>query len=99
MCMWVGLYTGSMGMLSRYMLALGERHMNLKCTSALCANYMYFQAFKLVVTDPDSVLSGLTREIKEIGPDGQEVSFLLETLHFLPDMDNRNPTKWEIAGY
>ena len=82
MCMWVGLYTGSMGMHLRYMLAFGERHMNLKCTSALCANYMYFQAFKLVVTDPDSVLNGLTREIKEIGPDGQEVSFFIGNFAF-----------------
>ncbi|KAK9280489.1 hypothetical protein L1049_014181 [Liquidambar formosana] len=32
------------------------------------------EAFKLVVTDPDSVLNSLTREIKEIGPDGQEVT-------------------------
>jgi hypothetical protein len=39
---------------------------------------MHFQAFKLVVTDPDSVLNGLTREIKETGPDGQEV---LETAY------------------
>ena len=27
----------------------------------------------MIVTDPDSVLNSLTREIKEIGPDGQEV--------------------------
>ncbi|KAF8364650.1 hypothetical protein HHK36_033328 [Tetracentron sinense] len=31
------------------------------------------EAFKLVVTDPDSVLNSLTREVKEVGPDGQEV--------------------------
>ncbi|KAL6006172.1 hypothetical protein ACLOJK_040218 [Asimina triloba] len=33
-----------------------------------------FHAFKLIVTDPDSVLNTLTREVKEIGPDGQEVT-------------------------
>eukprot|EP00268_Persea_americana_P051495 TRINITY_DN5697_c0_g1_i3.p1 TRINITY_DN5697_c0_g1~~TRINITY_DN5697_c0_g1_i3.p1 ORF type:complete len:345 (-),score=76.37 TRINITY_DN5697_c0_g1_i3:569-1603(-) len=33
-----------------------------------------FEAFKLIVTDPDSVLNSLTREVKEIGPDGQEVT-------------------------
>jgi len=32
------------------------------------------QAFKIVVADPDKVLSTLTREIKEVGPDGQEVT-------------------------
>ncbi|CAN6462419.1 unnamed protein product [Victoria cruziana] len=33
-----------------------------------------FEAFKLIVSDPDSILDSLTREIKEIGPDGQEVT-------------------------
>eukprot|EP00250_Pteridium_aquilinum_P009613 c18797_g1_i1 orf=463-1476(-) len=33
-----------------------------------------FEAFKVIVTDPDSVLSSLTREVKEIGPDGVEVT-------------------------
>ncbi|XP_008233803.1 PREDICTED: eukaryotic translation initiation factor 2 subunit alpha-like [Prunus mume] len=33
-----------------------------------------FEAFKIIVTDPDSVLSALTREFKETGPDGQEVT-------------------------
>ncbi|CAL5343682.1 unnamed protein product [Camellia sinensis] len=33
-----------------------------------------FEAFKLIVTDPDSVLNSLTREVKEIGLDGQEVT-------------------------
>ncbi|KAL9418651.1 hypothetical protein AB3S75_036576 [Citrus x aurantiifolia] len=33
-----------------------------------------FEAFKIIVTDPDSVLNSLTREVKEIGPDGQEVT-------------------------
>ncbi|KAL3834815.1 hypothetical protein ACJIZ3_009551 [Penstemon smallii] len=31
------------------------------------------EAFKVIVSDPDSVLNSLTREVKEIGPDGQEV--------------------------
>ncbi|KAL3652256.1 hypothetical protein CASFOL_001937 [Castilleja foliolosa] len=35
-----------------------------------------FEAFKLIVTDPDSVLDSLTREVKEISPDGQEVTKL-----------------------
>ncbi|KAJ4979259.1 hypothetical protein NE237_010039 [Protea cynaroides] len=33
-----------------------------------------FEAFKLVVTDPDSVLNSFTREIREVGPDGVEVT-------------------------
>lgn len=33
-----------------------------------------FEAFKLVVSDPDSILNSLTREVKEIGPDGKEVT-------------------------
>ncbi|CBI25434.3 unnamed protein product, partial [Vitis vinifera] len=33
-----------------------------------------FEAFKIIVTDPDSVLNSLTREVKEVGPDGQEVT-------------------------
>ncbi|XP_047981893.1 eukaryotic translation initiation factor 2 subunit alpha homolog [Salvia hispanica] len=32
-----------------------------------------FEAFKVMVTDPDSVLDSLTREITEVGSDGQEV--------------------------
>ena len=34
------------------------------------------QAFKIIVTDPDSVLNSLTREVKEAGPDGQEVALV-----------------------
>ncbi|XP_071685974.1 eukaryotic translation initiation factor 2 subunit alpha homolog [Rutidosis leptorrhynchoides] len=33
-----------------------------------------FEAFKEIVNDPDSVLKSLTRELKEIGPDGKEVT-------------------------
>ncbi|PSS32514.1 Eukaryotic translation initiation factor 2 subunit alpha like [Actinidia chinensis var. chinensis] len=33
-----------------------------------------FEAFKVIVNDPDSVINSLTREIKEIGPDGQAVT-------------------------
>lgn len=33
-----------------------------------------FEAFKVIVTDPDSVLGSLTRDVKEIGPDGVEVT-------------------------
>ncbi|RZR70974.1 hypothetical protein BHM03_00002575 [Ensete ventricosum] len=36
-----------------------------------------FEAFKIIVTDPDSVLDSLTREVKEVGPDGEEVRFLV----------------------
>lgn len=32
--------------------------------------------------DPDSVLGSLTREIKEVGPDGQEVYYFLLWLRF-----------------
>lgn len=33
-----------------------------------------FEAFKQVVSDPDSVLSGLTREVTEVDADGQKVT-------------------------
>ncbi|XVF52800.1 hypothetical protein PTKIN_Ptkin05aG0047800 [Pterospermum kingtungense] len=33
-----------------------------------------FEAFKIIVTDPDSVLNTLTSEVKKPGPDGQEVT-------------------------
>ena len=39
------------------------------------------QAFKIIVTDPDTVLNTLTREVKEIGPDGQEVNFFCEMFY------------------
>uniref|UniRef100_A0A1D1XQK6 Eukaryotic translation initiation factor 2 subunit alpha n=2 Tax=Magnoliopsida TaxID=3398 RepID=A0A1D1XQK6_9ARAE len=39
-----------------------------------------FEAFKLIVTDPDSILDSLTREVKEIGPDGQEVTKVVPAL-------------------
>lgn len=35
------------------------------------------QAFKLIVSDPDSVFDSLSREVKEIGPSGNEVIFYL----------------------
>ena len=35
--------------------------------------FVLIQAFKLIVTDPDSVLSGLTKEVKETNADGLEV--------------------------
>eukprot|EP00249_Psilotum_nudum_P006209 c19545_g1_i1 orf=129-1244(+) len=39
-----------------------------------------FEAFKLIVTDPDSVLSSLTREVKETGPDGQEITKIVPAM-------------------
>ncbi|KAG9146535.1 hypothetical protein Leryth_020430 [Lithospermum erythrorhizon] len=36
-----------------------------------------FEAFKAIVTDPDQVFNGLNREVKEIGPDGQEVTKII----------------------
>lgn len=33
-----------------------------------------FEAFKLIVNDPDSILNSLTREVKEVGPDGNEIT-------------------------
>lgn len=39
----------------------------------------HVQAFKIIVTDPDSVLNSLTREVKETGPDGQEVKLFLQS--------------------
>ncbi|XP_010915882.1 eukaryotic translation initiation factor 2 subunit alpha homolog isoform X2 [Elaeis guineensis] len=39
-----------------------------------------FEAFKLIVMDPDSVLDSLTREVKEVGPDGQEVTKIVPAM-------------------
>ncbi|KAK9068063.1 hypothetical protein SSX86_012174 [Deinandra increscens subsp. villosa] len=39
-----------------------------------------FEAFKLVVNDPDSILNSLTREVKETGPDGVEVTIVVPAL-------------------
>ncbi|XP_030936490.1 eukaryotic translation initiation factor 2 subunit alpha homolog [Quercus lobata] len=39
-----------------------------------------FEAFKIIVTNPDTVLNTLTREVKEIGPDGQEVTKVVPAL-------------------
>ncbi|XP_009769138.1 eukaryotic translation initiation factor 2 subunit alpha homolog [Nicotiana tabacum] len=38
------------------------------------------EAFKLIVNDPDPILNSLTREIKETGPDGQEVTKVVPAL-------------------
>ncbi|KAF9618338.1 hypothetical protein IFM89_000973 [Coptis chinensis] len=40
------------------------------------------KAFKLIVNDPDSILNSLTREIKEVGPDGKEVTKLVPAVLF-----------------
>ncbi|KAK8939011.1 hypothetical protein KSP39_PZI011034 [Platanthera zijinensis] len=39
-----------------------------------------FEAFKVIVSDPDSVLDWMTKEVKEVGPDGQEVTNLVPAL-------------------
>lgn len=39
-----------------------------------------FEAFKLIVNDPDSILNPLTREVKEVGPDGEEVTKVVPAL-------------------
>ncbi|KAI3505101.1 hypothetical protein L1887_27006 [Cichorium endivia] len=39
-----------------------------------------FEAFKLIVNDPDSILNTLTREVKETGPDGNEVTKVVPAL-------------------
>ncbi|XP_075495577.1 eukaryotic translation initiation factor 2 subunit alpha homolog [Primulina tabacum] len=39
-----------------------------------------FEAFKLVVNDPDSLLDSLTRELKEVGPNGQEITKVVPAL-------------------
>ncbi|XP_073130510.1 eukaryotic translation initiation factor 2 subunit alpha homolog [Henckelia pumila] len=39
-----------------------------------------FEAFKVVVNDPDSVLDSLTREVKEVGPNGQEITKVVPAL-------------------
>ncbi|GFZ21788.1 eukaryotic translation initiation factor 2 subunit 1 [Actinidia rufa] len=47
----------------------------------LYRNYGHaFEGFKLIVKDPDSVFNFLTSEVKEIGPDGQEVSKVVPAL-------------------
>ncbi|RZC53368.1 hypothetical protein C5167_012234 [Papaver somniferum] len=38
------------------------------------------EAFKLIVADPDTILDSLTREVKEVGPDGQEVTKVVPAL-------------------
>ena len=40
------------------------------------------------MTDPDSVLNSLTREVKEVGPDGQEVIFVYEEPHHILPVDD-----------
>ncbi|XP_075483531.1 eukaryotic translation initiation factor 2 subunit alpha homolog [Primulina tabacum] len=39
-----------------------------------------FEAFKLVVNDPDSILDSLTREVKEGEPNGQEITKVVPAL-------------------
>ncbi|XP_078428189.1 eukaryotic translation initiation factor 2 subunit alpha homolog [Wolffia australiana] len=39
-----------------------------------------FEAFKLIVNDPDSILDTLTREVKEVGPNGLEVTKVVPAL-------------------
>ncbi|XP_073019224.1 eukaryotic translation initiation factor 2 subunit alpha homolog [Primulina eburnea] len=39
-----------------------------------------FEAFKLVVNDPDSILDSLTREVKEVEPNGQEITKVVPAL-------------------
>lgn len=39
-----------------------------------------FEAFKLIVADPDTILDSLTREVKEVGPDGKEVTKVVPAL-------------------
>ncbi|KAJ0978419.1 hypothetical protein J5N97_013893 [Dioscorea zingiberensis] len=37
-------------------------------------NTTSIEVFRLIVSDPDSILDKLTREVKEVGTDGQEVT-------------------------
>nr|GEX13094.1 eukaryotic translation initiation factor 2 subunit alpha [Tanacetum cinerariifolium] len=39
-----------------------------------------FEAFELVVSDPDTILDSLTREVKETGADGKEVTKVVHAL-------------------
>ncbi|KAG0454615.1 hypothetical protein HPP92_023595 [Vanilla planifolia] len=39
-----------------------------------------FEAFKLIVSDPDSVLDSLTKEVRDVGSDGQEVTKVVPAL-------------------
>lgn len=72
-------------------LCIGSTVMHLRCAETTLLKNLFlpfhtyftshssadwFQAFKLVVNDPDSILNSLTREVKETGPDGVEVTLL-----------------------
>ncbi|KAI3864932.1 hypothetical protein MKW92_005949 [Papaver armeniacum] len=39
-----------------------------------------YEAFRLIVADPDTILDSFTREVKEVGPDGQEVTKVVPAL-------------------
>ncbi|XP_026420674.1 eukaryotic translation initiation factor 2 subunit alpha homolog [Papaver somniferum] len=39
-----------------------------------------YEAFKLIVADPDTILDSLTREVQEVGPDGKEVTKVVPAL-------------------
>lgn len=39
-----------------------------------------FEAFKLIVNDPDSILNSLTREVTEVGPDGNTITRVVPAL-------------------
>ena len=49
----------------------------------LTHEYIVNQAFKLIVTDPDSVLGGLTKEVKEKVGDEPEVGLVHLTMVLL----------------
>ena len=49
----------------------------------LTHEYIVNQAFKLIVTDPDSVLGGLTKEVKEKVGDEPEVGLVYLTVVLL----------------
>ncbi|RZC74512.1 hypothetical protein C5167_050002 [Papaver somniferum] len=56
----------------------GPKHIETTLTRAkfeeLCSDLLDRYAFKLIVADPDTILDSLTREVKEVNPDGQEVA-------------------------
>lgn len=85
-----GLCTGNMAMLLRQILSnfliVGTFNPKLELLCyALFSCFLFFyafvaQAFKLIVSDPDSVIDSLSREVKEIGPNGKEVNLYLNVV-------------------